>query len=213
MLSCVKLSKRLSSLLIALLWPQKKWYIDLSDLLVAESLEHSLLWNLLVRKFHRSLELLCLHAWRLSNISSKRLGFLRGVTEVGMKDLMSSTAALYEGKWSRFPHWCCGQNLSPCKATVQQIAKFFLYLRTELKLCFLQLRAMVLPLAMYFCWQMLIWLPLMLLAVCSTALRGFAHCVKLNDHTEIYPWFCGALLVCLMSPLSLISTLPSEYGT
>ena len=32
-------------------------------------------------------------------------------------DLRRSTAYLYQGKWSRFVHWCQGSNISPCKAT------------------------------------------------------------------------------------------------
>ena len=31
------------------------------------------------------------------------------------------------GRWSRFLHWCQGQNIAPCKTTVWQITKFFLY--------------------------------------------------------------------------------------
>ena len=50
-------------------------------LLVEEPLELPMLWNLLVqphvRKFHRGLELLCLHTWNLSSDSSTRQAFVR----------------------------------------------------------------------------------------------------------------------------------------
>ena len=55
-------------------------------------------------------------------------------------DLRSSIAALHQEKWSRFLHWCCEQNPSACKATVLQIAEFFLHLQRELKLSFLPVK-------------------------------------------------------------------------
>ena len=36
-------------------------------------------------------------------------------------DIRRSTAFLYQEKWSEFFNWCCGRDISPCKATVQQI--------------------------------------------------------------------------------------------
>ena len=62
----------------------------------------------------------------------RKAGFFREVVEV-TSDLKGSTAALYQGKWSRFLIWCRGQNLSPRKVTITQIAKLFLYLWRELK--------------------------------------------------------------------------------
>ena len=62
----------------------------------------------------------------------RKAGFSGGVAVVVAKNLRGSTAALYQGKWLRFLHRCW--DLSPYKATIQQIAKFFLYLRGELKL-------------------------------------------------------------------------------
>ena len=54
--------------------------------------------------------------------------------KVDTLDFRGSAAALYQGKWSRFLHGCHGQNLSPCKATVPQIAELFLCLWRKLKL-------------------------------------------------------------------------------
>ena len=76
---------------------------------------------------------LCLHVWKLSSVSSKRLAF-REVAELVASDLRDSTAAVYLGNWSRVFHWCFGRNLAPCKPTIQQIAEFFLYLHHDLKL-------------------------------------------------------------------------------
>ena len=68
-------------LLVAPLWPQKEWFVDLLDLLVAEPLELPRVWNLLVqshiRKYHRGLETLQLYVWNLCSDSSKRLAFRR----------------------------------------------------------------------------------------------------------------------------------------
>ena len=64
----------------------------------------------------------------------RKASFSRRVAKVVAKDFRGSTAALYQHKWSRFLHWCCGQNISPCKATAQQIVEFFPYLQVELKL-------------------------------------------------------------------------------
>ena len=54
-------------IVVAPLWPQKEWFIDPS-LLMDIPLE---LWNLLVQphiqKFHRGLESLYVHAWKLSS--------------------------------------------------------------------------------------------------------------------------------------------------
>ena len=55
-------------------------------------------------------------------------------------DLRRSTACFHKRKWSKFFQWCRGRNIAPCKATVQQIAEFFLYLRKELKLLVLAIR-------------------------------------------------------------------------
>ena len=40
------------------------------------------------------------------------------------KDLRRCKACLYQGKWARFFHWCCGNSIGPCKDTVRQMAKF-----------------------------------------------------------------------------------------
>ena len=54
--------------LIALFWPQKGWFPDLLNILVEHPLELPLWWDLLrqphIQKFHQSLPLLRLHAWR-----------------------------------------------------------------------------------------------------------------------------------------------------
>ena len=48
-LSGVMLSRNLSMILVASLWPQKEWFADALVLLVEERLELPMLWNLLVQ--------------------------------------------------------------------------------------------------------------------------------------------------------------------
>ena len=50
------------------------------------------------------------------------------------RDLKESTSCLYQGKCSKFHHWCCGKNIVSCKTTVQQITEFFQYLHKESRL-------------------------------------------------------------------------------
>ena len=64
----------------------------------------------------------------------RKAGFSREVVEVFTSGLRVSKAAFCRGKWSRFLHWCCGWKISPCKVTIPQITKFFLYLQSKLKL-------------------------------------------------------------------------------
>ena len=49
-------------------------------------------------------------------------------------DPRKSTTCFSLGKWSRLLRWCCRRNITPCSATVHQIAGFFLWLFKELKL-------------------------------------------------------------------------------
>ena len=47
-----------------------------------------------------------------------KFGFMKEVAEVVSLDPRKSTACLYQKKWTRFLHWCCGKNITPCKATI-----------------------------------------------------------------------------------------------
>ena len=47
-------------------------------------------------------------------------GFSKKVAEVVTLDLRRSTGCLYQGKCSRFLHWCHGRNRSPYKAAAPQ---------------------------------------------------------------------------------------------
>ena len=51
-----------------------------------------------------------------------KASFCEEAVEVVTADHRKSTACLYQEKWSRFFHWCCGWNIAPCNTTVQQIA-------------------------------------------------------------------------------------------
>ena len=70
-----------SLILVAPLCTQREWFVDLLDLFVAEPLKLPRVWNLLVqppiRRYHRGLETLWLHAWILSSDLSERLAFCR----------------------------------------------------------------------------------------------------------------------------------------
>ena len=56
------------------------------------------------------------------------------VARVAAADLQHSTVNLYQPKWSRFLGWCHQRDIEPCKASVPQVAEFFLYLRHDLGL-------------------------------------------------------------------------------
>ena len=110
-------STNLSLVLVAPLWPQKEWCADLLAFLVEEPLKLPLLWKLLfqphVRKFHRGLEMLYLHSWKLSS------DFICKAAEAVSSDLRRFTACLYQEKWSRclttimLGH-CCVDSSSSC---------------------------------------------------------------------------------------------------
>ena len=61
-------------------------------------------------------------------------GSSRVVVLVTTADLQHSTAALYQSKWTRFLGWCDRRGVDPGKASVTQIAKFFLCYHQELSL-------------------------------------------------------------------------------
>ena len=85
---------------------------------------------------------LTIHAVELADIAllstytygSCKADFSKETAEVVTTDLRESTVCLYQGKWSKFLHWCHRRNIAPCKATVQQVAEFFLYLQKEVRL-------------------------------------------------------------------------------
>ena len=82
-------------------------------------------------KFHQGLETLCLHEWRLSRVSSERRAFRRRLHE---SQLQTSGASLQPCKWTRFLGCCDRQGVYPSKATIPQVAEYFLFLRQELGL-------------------------------------------------------------------------------
>ena len=100
-------------ILVAPLCPQKEWFKDLAHVM-EESLQHQMLWNLLIQphmtKFHKRLESLHLLTWKLSRDFPK-------VAEITTMDLRSSTACLCQGKKSRDLHWFYVKNITSCKAT------------------------------------------------------------------------------------------------
>ena len=116
------LSMNISLIVVAPLWPQKEWFADLLVLLTSdkEPLNLILPWNLLiqcyVKKFHGPGVNLSSHVEVIKWLVSK-VGFSKVLAEVLSPDLRRPTACLYQGKWSRYLHWCHGGNIAPCKTT------------------------------------------------------------------------------------------------
>ncbi|XP_064081134.1 uncharacterized protein LOC135197870 isoform X1 [Macrobrachium nipponense] len=46
-------------------------------------------------------------------------------------NIRKSSATVYQGKWSAYCDWCRRGNVSPLGTTIQQLADFLIYLRTE----------------------------------------------------------------------------------
>ena len=72
-------SSGLRMILIAPMWPQQEWYPDLLHLLVDHPVELPMWTHLLkqphLNRFHLNLDMMKLHAWRLSSMSSEREAF------------------------------------------------------------------------------------------------------------------------------------------
>ena len=182
---------------MALFWPQKEWFTDLRHFS----------W----RKFLRSH---CCGTFLFSPVSGssiaagdpppshleviprliRKAGFLRAVMIVIASDLRGSTAALYQGKWSRFLHWCRGWNLTPCKASVQHVAEFLTFLHHQVavnqvfSLTGVDLAANTVS------------------VVCSAASRNLVLLGRFGHRNGTFPWFYGVGLVHLLSPLSWLRT-------
>ena len=80
LLNKVKSSQNLRLILIAPLWPQQEWYPDLLHL-IADYPRALPPWPKLLKqphldRFHLNIEMLRLHAWRLSSLPSEREAFL-----------------------------------------------------------------------------------------------------------------------------------------
>ena len=135
-LSRVLLSTGLSLILVAPLWPQKKWLMDLLSLLVDEPLELSTGVELAgpaprAEVPSRPRDPLASSVEVVQHLIQKA-GFSRAVSRVTAADLKCSTADLYQSKWTMFLGWCDQQGVDPTSAP--RIAEFFLYLRQELGL-------------------------------------------------------------------------------
>ena len=64
----------------------------------------------------------------------RKEGFSRETAEVMSRTVRSSSAKLYQGKWTVFCNWCSERDINPVKASLPNIADFLLYLRTEKEL-------------------------------------------------------------------------------
>ena len=66
--------------------------------------------------------------------SSVKVYELSSFTHGSIQCLRRSTAVLYQSEWSWFLGWCGRRGVEPCKASISQVAEFFLYLHQELGL-------------------------------------------------------------------------------
>ena len=117
----VMVSDGLSLIEVTPLCPHSEWFPDLLSLLVAEPLKLPRFWNLLIQphvwKFHQGLDILHLHAWKFSSISSERWAFQRRLCK-GDSYHRKLTSNLYQSKRSHFCHWCRGRGVDPCRTSV-----------------------------------------------------------------------------------------------
>ena len=198
-ISQIMKSEGLRLLLVAALWPQKEWFMDLLDLLIADPLKLPRVWNLLVqphaRKYCRGLETLRLHASLSSELSER--GFMRKVACITAMDLRRSIASLCQLKWTRFFGWCDRLGADSCKTTIPVIAEFFLHLRHELGLSVTAVKGYRASLNHVFS------LTRMDLAASSVVSRMFHHFKGSYSPRKIRPpdWNLSLFLCCLSRPL------------
>ena len=126
----------------------------------------------------------------------RKAGFLLRVVRVAAADLKHSTAALYQSKWTRFLGWCDRRGVDPCKATIPEIAEFFLFLRQKLELSVPVVKRYKAALNHVFS---LIRLDL---AASSVVSRMFRHFERSCSPQEIRPldWNLSLILRCLSRP-------------
>ena len=83
-----------------------------------------------IKKLHRGLGLLCHHVWKPPRNLSSTLVFVRRLWK--SSQLISGNIHVFIRGWGPTSlHWCHGRNIAWWKASVQQIAQFFLNVRIE----------------------------------------------------------------------------------
>ena len=124
--------------LVAPLWPQRSWFPDLLQLLVAPLFRlpnvPDLLDQLERRLMHQNPLMLALHVWVLSSnhyISDKK--FLREVAEHVSAARRLSTRKVYDAKWTVFTNWCRQRKINPVQASPRIIEHFLLLMFQEKK--------------------------------------------------------------------------------
>ena len=88
-------------------------------------------------KDSQALQLAHLHFWQLSSYLSARQPFLRKLQRLLLQNLRNPHHVSSRESGLDSFRWCCGRNIAPCIASVQQIAGFFLCLEKELRLLML----------------------------------------------------------------------------
>ena len=168
--------------------------------LMAEPLQLPWVWNLLVqphvRRYRHGLETLQLHAWSLSSVLSERQAF-REKLRVSQQQTSGAPQLSFTSRIR--PGSLVGVidgGVSPCKATIPEIAEFFLFLCQELGLFVSAVKGFRAALNHVF-------LPTGLdLAASLVVSRMFRHFERSCPPLEIRPldWNFSLVLRCLSRP-------------
>ena len=131
----VRETPNLSMTLIAPLWPEKSWLVDLLLLLTQPPLVLPL-WDRLLRqphfhRFHGGVHALNLHTWRLSSVSSESQAFRDELHASCPYVSESPLRACYQSQWLSFCGWCRGRSITLIDATIPMIVDFLIHLRED----------------------------------------------------------------------------------
>ena len=123
-------SRGVSMTLVAPFWPQKIWFPELLDLLVAFPTH----WDLLHQPhFH------CLHQ-NLCVATVQRAARRQGLSSAVARQLVfcrrRSTRLNYQSKWSIYRSWCCCHGRSVSRPSIAKILDFLLFLRRQRSLSY-----------------------------------------------------------------------------
>ena len=123
-------------ILVAPLWPESRWFVDLLDLLIDLPRQLPLLPDLTVPRSDSSQRPLPSSSSRVSVIrdSLREKGFSDAVADRAAKPQRSSTRAVYESKWQAFVAWCEERKENPLLASVSIVGDFLVYLASVKKL-------------------------------------------------------------------------------
>ena len=197
----VMLSTNLSLILLAPLGPQKEWFGGLLAVLVEEFVEHPLLWNLVVqphiRKFHRGLEILQPHVWKLSSDSSARLALEKRSERLSLRTSGPQYALTRESSLDSSVGVMEGISLH-VRPLFCRLNRYYIC-SGSWSCWFMLIRDIEPPLTMFSLWEVRSWQLIRLSTGCSVASKRHVHWERLSHQNGTCLWFLGALLVLFMS--------------